>query len=157
MWQNSRNCKGKFGTALVLALLACTVTQGQDVRTNSKPGTDFSKYHTYAWVDEVKGVPRVGGQPDQILDAQVKQAVDSQMAAKGLTKASDGDKADLLLGYQLVIDREKQITASRTAGVATAGARGVAASIHFRQLLQPLTSGLSCLPCMTPLQRSSFG
>ncbi len=109
MWQNSRNTKGKFGPALVLALLACTVTQGQDVRTNSMPGTDFSKYHTYAWVDEVKGVPRVGGQPDQILDAQVKQAVDSQMAAKGLTKAGDGDKADLLLGYQLVIDREKQI------------------------------------------------
>ncbi len=109
MWQNSRNWKGKFGPALVLALLACTVTQGQDVRTNSMPGTDFSKYHTYAWVDEVKGVPRVGSQPDQILDAQVKQAVDSQMVAKGLTKASDGDKADLLLGYQLVIDREKQI------------------------------------------------
>jgi Domain of unknown function (DUF4136) len=73
------------------------------------PGTDFSKYHTYAWVDEVNGVPRVGGHPDQILDAQVKQAVDSQMAAKGLTKVIDGDKADLLLGFQLAIDREKQI------------------------------------------------
>jgi hypothetical protein len=73
------------------------------------PGTDFSKYHTYAWVDEVKGVPRIGGQPDQILDAQVKQAVDAQMAAKGLTKLADGDKADLLLGFQLAIDRERQI------------------------------------------------
>ena len=31
------------------------------------------------------------------------------MSAKGLTKVVDGDKADLLLGYQLVIDREKQI------------------------------------------------
>ena len=83
--------------------------RGQDVRTNYMPGTDFSKYHTYAWVDEVKGVPRVGGQPDQILDAQVKQAVDSQMAAKGLTKVADGDKADVVLGYQLAIDREKQL------------------------------------------------
>ena len=64
---------------------------------------------SYAWVDEVKGIPRVGGQPDQILDAQVKQAVDSQMTAKGLTKAVEADKADLLLGYQLTIDREKQI------------------------------------------------
>ena len=41
------------------------------MRTNYMPGTDFSKYHTYAWVDEVTGVPRIGGQPDQILDAQV--------------------------------------------------------------------------------------
>jgi Domain of unknown function (DUF4136) len=109
IWQKSSNGKAKFGPALVLALVACSVTYAQDMRTNYMPGTDFSKYHTYAWVDEVKGVPRVGGQPDQILDTQVKQAVDSQMAAKGLTKAADGDKADLVLGYQLAIDREKQI------------------------------------------------
>jgi len=56
-----------------------------------------------------KGRTRIGKQPDQILDAQVKQAVDSQMAAKGFTKAADGGKADLLLGFQLAIDREKQI------------------------------------------------
>jgi hypothetical protein len=108
-WQESRNWKVKFGPALLLALVVCSVTYAQDVRTNYMPGTDFSKYHTYAWIDEVKGVPRVAGQPDQILDTQVKQAVDSQMAAKGLTKVVDSDKADLLLGYQLAIDREKQI------------------------------------------------
>jgi len=109
IWQESRNWMAKFGPALALALVACSVTYAQDVRTNYMPGTDFSKYHTYAWVDEVKGVPRVGGQPDQILDTQVKEAVDSQMAAKGITKVVDGGKADLLLGYQLAIDREKQI------------------------------------------------
>ena len=108
-WQESRNWKAKFGPALLLALVACSVTYAQDVRTNYLPGTDFSKYQTYAWVDEVKGVPRVGGQPDQILDTQVKQAVDSQMAAKGLTKVVEGDNPDLLLGYQLAVDREKQI------------------------------------------------
>jgi len=109
IWQEFRNWMAKFGPALALALVACSVTYAQDVRTNYMPGTDFSKYHTYAWVDEVKGVPRVGGQPDQILDTQVKEAVDSQMAAKGITKVVDGGKADLLLGYQLAIDREKQI------------------------------------------------
>ena len=99
----------RFGPALVLALVACSVTFAQDVRTNYIPGTDFSKYHSYAWVDEVQGVPSVGGHVDQILDAQVKQAVDSQMAAKGFTKVEDGSKANLLLGYQLAIDQEKQI------------------------------------------------
>jgi Domain of unknown function (DUF4136) len=98
----------KFGPALVPALIACAVTFAQDVRTNYMPGSDFSKYHTYAWVDEVQGVPEVGGHPDQILDTQVKQAIDSQMAAKGFVKVLDG-KPDLLLGYRLVIDREKQI------------------------------------------------
>ena len=108
MWQTSRNWTAKFGPALVLALVACSVAYAQDVRTNYMPGSDFSKYHTYAWVDEVQGVPAIGGHPDQILDAQVKQAVDSQMAAKGFTKVVEG-KPDLLLGYQLAIDREKQI------------------------------------------------
>ena len=99
----------KFGPALVLALVACSVTYAQDVRTNYMPGTDFSKYHTYTWVDEVQGVPGVGGHPDQILDTQVKQAIDSQMGAKGFTRVVDGSKLDLLLGYQLAIDRKKQI------------------------------------------------
>ena len=109
MWQKSRDWMTKLRPALLLPFLACSVTYAQDVRTNYMPGTDFSKYRTYGWVDEVKGVPRVGGQPDQILDTQVKQAVDAQMAAKGFTKVVDGGKADIVLGYQLAIDREKQI------------------------------------------------
>ena len=109
MWQKSRNWIANVVPALVLALVTCSVTYAQDVRTNYMPGTDFSKYHTYAWVDQVQGVPAVGGRPDQILDTQVKQAIDSQMAARGFTKVADGGKPDLLLGYQLAIDREKQI------------------------------------------------
>ena len=109
MRQETGNWKARGGSALVLSLVACSLLFGQDVRTNFMPGTDFSKYHTYAWIDEVKGIPRVGGQPDQILDTQVKQAVDSQMVSKGLTKATDAAKADLLLSYQLVIDRERQV------------------------------------------------
>jgi hypothetical protein len=69
---------------MVLAFVACSLTFAQDVRTNYMPAIDFSKFYTYAWVDEVQGVPSLGGHPDQILDAQVKQAIDSQMAAKGL-------------------------------------------------------------------------
>jgi hypothetical protein len=100
----------KFGPALALALVAYSVTYAQDVRTNYMPGTNFAKYHSYAWVSDVQGVPAVGGHPDQILDAQVKEAIDSQMVAKGFTKVEDGNNADLLLGYQLAIDKEKQIS-----------------------------------------------
>jgi len=99
----------RIAILICFGLMLGTLASAQDVRTNYMPGTDFSQYHTYAWVNEVKGVPRVGGQPDQILDTQVKQAVDSQMAAKGFTKVVDGGKADLLLGFQLAIDQQKQI------------------------------------------------
>ena len=83
----------KFGPAILLALVGCSATNAQDVRTNYMPGTDFSKYHTYAWVDEVQGIPSVGAHPDQILDAQVKQAIDAQMVAKDFTKVADGREA----------------------------------------------------------------
>ncbi len=102
MWQGFREWIAGLGPALVLALVACAVTYAQDVRTNYRQGTDFSKYRTYAWVNEVSGVPTIGGHTDQILDTQIKDAVDSQMTAKGFTKVNSGN-ADLLLGYQIAI------------------------------------------------------
>ena len=74
----------------------------QDVTSNYMPGTDFSKYHTYKWV-----VIEGGMHPNQIVDAQIKQSVDSQLASKGLTK-TEGDKIDLYVGYQIAVDQEKQ-------------------------------------------------
>ncbi|HVN20570.1 MAG TPA: DUF4136 domain-containing protein [Dongiaceae bacterium] len=109
MSQVSRNLVAKLGIASIVVLVACSLTKAQDVRTNYMPGTDWSKYRTYAWVDEVQGVPRVGANVDQILDTQVKQAIDAQMAAKGIAKVTDGGKPDLLLGYQLMLNAEKQI------------------------------------------------
>jgi len=87
---------------LVIALVASTVVMAQDVQTNYMPGTDFSKYHTYKWVS-IQG----GAHPNQIMDAQIKQSVDSQLASKGLSK-TEGDQADLYVGYQIAVDQEKQ-------------------------------------------------
>lgn len=84
------------------ALAAPTVMLAQEVRSNYMPGTNFAKYHTYKWVP-IEG----GAHPNQIVDAEIKQAIDSQLAGKGLVKV-DGDKADLLLGYQVAVDQEKQ-------------------------------------------------
>ena len=102
MWRESQQWLAKFVFAIVVAHIACSVTHAQDVRTNYMPGTDFSKFHTYKWVTIGEG-----GQPDQILDAQIKQAIDSQLAAKGLTKV-DSDKADLLVGYQVGVTKERE-------------------------------------------------
>lgn len=92
----------RVGTGLVFALLACSVALAQDVTTNSMPGINFAKYHTYKWVT-VEGA----SYPNQILDAQIKTSIDSQLTAKGLTKV-DSNKADLYVAYQASIDQEKQ-------------------------------------------------
>ena len=90
---------------LILWVFCCLVSSAafaQDVTYNFMPGTDFSKYHTYKWV-AIEG----GAHPNQIMDAEIKQSVDSQLAAKGMTK-TDSDKADVFVGYQIAVDREKQ-------------------------------------------------
>jgi hypothetical protein len=93
-----------FSSAQIVALLVVTAgtLAAQDVRYNFMPGTDFSKYRTYKWVG-------AGGDhsTDQIRDTQIKQAVDSQLALKGMTKTDDG-KADLYIRYQTAVDQETQ-------------------------------------------------
>jgi len=108
--RESRNRFLKVGMGLILTLMTCMVTFAQDVSANSMPGTDFSKYHTYKWVT-IAGAT----QPNQIVDAQIKSSVDSQLATKGLTK-TDSDKADLYIGYQVSLDQEKQWNTYNTGG-----------------------------------------
>jgi len=93
-----------FGGVIVAAalLLSTTTAEAQDVGFNAMPGTDFTKFKTYKWV-KIEGAQY----PDQIVDAQIKSAVDSQLGAKGLTKTED-DTADLFVGYQVSLDKEKQ-------------------------------------------------
>lgn len=115
-----QNRFSKIGVGLLLALLACVLTPAQDVSTNSMPGVDFSKYHTYKWVS-IEGA----NYPNQIVDAQIKQSVDTQLASKGLTKV-DGDKADLLVGYQASIQQDRQWNAYGTGGFRWGGGMATA-------------------------------
>jgi hypothetical protein len=125
-----------------VAVLACGIGFAQDVKTNSMPGTDFSKYHTYKWV-EIQG----GGHPNQITDAEIKQAVDTQLAAKGLTKAT-GDTADLFVAYQIAVDQEKQWNAYgmgggvRWGGMANATSSTISVGTLVLDLYDPATKQL---------------
>lgn len=106
----------KIGRAVQIVALGCALLIGcahaaaQDVRYNYLQGTDFSKYRTYKWV-KVPGVQY----PNQILDGQIKQAIESQLSMKGLSK-TESDDADLYITYQLAIDQEKQWNAFSSGG-----------------------------------------
>jgi len=91
---------------LVLAALVACITSAafaQDVTYNFMPGTDFTKYHTYKWV-----VIEGGVHPNQIVDAEIKQSIDAQLASKGLVKVDSDKAADLYVGYQVAVDQERQ-------------------------------------------------
>jgi hypothetical protein len=110
MFGRMRNQIVRTGLAIGLLLLMCGFVAGQDVTSNYVPGTDFSKYKTYKWV-AIKGAE----QPNQIVDQQIRMAVDSQLAGKGLTK-TNGDNADMYVAYQVSVNQERQWNTYGTGG-----------------------------------------
>jgi hypothetical protein len=90
--------------ALIMGVVLTAVASAgaQNVTYNFMPGTNFSQFHTYKWVT-IQGAQY----PNQILDAQIKDAINSQLQSKGLT-LTDGDKADLYVGYQTSLDQQRQ-------------------------------------------------
>ena len=106
-------------TIALFILIGCVSVSAQDIRYNFLPGTDFSKYRTYKWVR----VPKAE-YPNQILDSQIMQAIDAQLALKGLTK--NEDNPDLYVAYQAAVNRRNSGT--RTVRTWAAGAMAVGAA-----------------------------
>lgn len=97
-------------TLAFAVLLASAVTAfAQDVRYNFDKQADFSQFKTYKWV-VLKGAQ---APPNELVDMQIKAAVDAELAMKGLKK-TDADTADLYVGYQTAINTEKQYTSFDT-------------------------------------------
>ena len=100
-------------------LLTATVTgYAQEVRYNYVPGTNFSSYKTYKWVQ----LPD-HKYPSQIVDGQIKQAIEKQLALKGLSAITEG-KPDLYLIYQVAINQETEWNAYSSGGVGWGGRIG---------------------------------
>lgn len=111
-------------------MVACAL--GQDIHYNYDRGANFQSYRTYQWVDLPSASPKGGiprglpnlpsGLPDirssvsedQLLDQDIKRAIDEQLAPKGLTKV--GKNADLQVGYEAHIREEKGINLFGTGG-----------------------------------------
>jgi Domain of unknown function (DUF4136) len=103
---------------LGLSLMLTAITAiGQKVTTNSVPGTDWSKYHTYSW-----GV----GTPaqDPITAQRIVAGIDAQLAAKGLKKV-DSDP-DLVVIYHTTTDQQKSLNWSSMGGFGRFGGMGSA-------------------------------
>lgn len=97
-----------FGVGCLM-LLWVTSAAAQDIRYNYVRGTDFSKYKTYKWVN----IPNAQ-YPNQILDGQIRQAIEAQMALKGLSKTEDNP--DLYIAYQVAVNQEKEWNSYSTGG-----------------------------------------
>jgi Domain of unknown function (DUF4136) len=94
--------------SLVLLLVGTGVATAQDVRYNFDKQANFSGFKTYKWVT-IKGATQLS----DLVDKQVKSAVDAELSKKGLSK-SESDTADLYIGYQAAVGQEKEYTSYDT-------------------------------------------
>jgi hypothetical protein len=76
-----------------LLVICVTATVAQNSAFHVDPRTDFSKLKTYAW-DQSRNTERATTQ----VDAQATEALESELAKKGLRKG-DADAANLLICY----------------------------------------------------------
>ena len=91
-----------LSTLILFLVTSCAF--GQDVRYNFDKDTNFSKFKTYKWVI-LKDAPTA----NDLVTKQLKDAVDAELATKGLIKIDD-DTANLFIGYQAGVGQEKQFT-----------------------------------------------
>ena len=90
--------------SMLILFLAVSCAFGQDVRYNFDKDINFSKFKTYKWVI-LKDAPTA----NDLVTKQLKDAVDAELATKGLTRIDD-DTANLFIGYQAAVGQEKQFT-----------------------------------------------
>ncbi len=94
--------KKRMALFLLFVLLSYGFAAATDVNYDFDKNTDFSKYKTYKWA-AVEGAMY----PNDIVDKNIRATLDGELAKKGLTRTETNP--DLLVGYQVAVDKEKQI------------------------------------------------
>ncbi len=99
--------------SIALFLLTASAAVAQDVRFRFDESTDFSKFKTYKWVSIKDAASKDPAKVDGPLDKPIKEAVDAELAKKGLTN-TDADTADLYIGYVAGIGTDIQFSSYNT-------------------------------------------
>src|SRR5262245_56475657 len=88
---------------LCLAGLLCFAAAAfaQEVHFDYDRSANFNSYRTYEWADSRNG--RVN---DQLMDQNIKRAIEEQLALKSLHRVESG--GDLQVAYQTAVQQEKQ-------------------------------------------------
>ncbi|WP_144213616.1 DUF4136 domain-containing protein [Shewanella donghaensis] len=100
--------KKLFVAVAVIALSACS-----SLKTNSDydPAVSFDQYKTYSWVE--KKNEDTSYHLDGLMDQRVREAVNSQLGMKGLSKAPVAE-ADLLVNYLTKVDKKINVDTFNT-------------------------------------------
>ena len=95
---------------LVAAALVATGCSSISVRQDYDTQADFVAYKTYAWIQQpttAVGNARAAQQMNTLLDKRIKDAVNAQLAAKGMTLVTENP--DVLVMYYTGIDNKIEV------------------------------------------------
>jgi hypothetical protein len=81
-------------------LCLAALGMAQQVQFDYDRTANFGDYKTYEWVESK------GRATNQIMDQNIKRAVDGQLAGKGMRRVDSG--GDVQIAYQAAVDHEKQ-------------------------------------------------
>jgi Domain of unknown function (DUF4136) len=94
-----------MAAACVLVLgIPAVAALAQDVKVTHEPGTDFSRYPTFDWVETQEPVA------NPVNHVLITRAVEGELAAKGIEKVAEGKRPSLRVRYYAKI--EKKLRAS---------------------------------------------
>jgi hypothetical protein len=85
--------------AILLVLSGCSRDEIRVVSDHS-PMLDWATYRTYAWLATGQGIGGIPPRQQEILDWRIRNAVDSQMAAKGYVRTASG-QPDFRMQYRI--------------------------------------------------------
>jgi len=91
----------RLGMLAMALLLAPAVAAAQKVSYDYEKSADFKSFKTYAFKEGTK----VG---QELIDARIMAAIDTEMAAKGFTKADSNP--DVFVVYHVAFDKQKDIS-----------------------------------------------
>jgi hypothetical protein len=101
----TQTAKRALLAALAVAVMTAGLHAGMKVKVEFDKEFDFTKVHTYAWhpdgAGEVKILEMTGDDPEAIRtrwEPTIKDAVEQELAKRGIVPATDG-KPDLFLHY----------------------------------------------------------
>ncbi len=95
--------------SIAATMLVAGCASGMKVSQDWDQGADFTGYQTFGWMQETEARP----QSQQLLESRVKQAVESELTAKGLRKASSNP--DLLVAWDAKTETQQSATTYGTA------------------------------------------
>jgi Domain of unknown function (DUF4136) len=93
-----------IGTA---SLALATSALAQEVSYDYDKATDFSQIKTYAWAP-------VGNVSDELNHKRIVDAIDAQLASKGLIRVEAGANPDVTVAYLATLSKDLQINGYAT-------------------------------------------